>query len=116
MREGLLEAIGSLRPDIQSVSIVSFGKVLKTWSRHSNNPLPADEDLRRMLVQVNVFTSMPATNEKLYGKVQFLLISHEKINAFLMPLDADATLVVAFLQLRNYEGLLEKSLALINGD
>lgn len=114
VRKGFLEAIGSLRTDIHSVSIISSGKVLETWSRN-NDPIPASDDLKRMLLQVDVFTSMPATNEKLHGKVQFLIISHEKINAFLIPLDGDATLVVAFMKRHNYEDLLEKTLALVNG-
>jgi hypothetical protein len=66
-----------------------------------------------MLLQVDVFASMPATNEKLYGKVEFLLISHEMMHAFLIPWRADSTLVVAFLERRNYEQLIEMVLALV---
>lgn len=108
----MLEAIAGLRPDIQSVSIISSGKVLETRSKDSDPGL-ASGDIRRMLLQVDVFSSMPATNEKLYGKVQFVLISHEVISAFLIPLKADSTLVVAFLRRQNYESLLEKTLALL---
>ncbi|MEO9294177.1 MAG: hypothetical protein ABI347_01090 [Nitrososphaera sp.] len=81
MNTGLLEAIGNLRPDIESVSIISSGKVSQNWSRAAaaaaNPHPPSNEDMRRMLLQVDVFTSMPSMNEKLYGKVEFLLISHE---------------------------------------
>ena len=114
MYEKLLEAIISLRPDIQSASIISAGKVIETRSKDSDPDLAVD-DLRRMLLQVDIFSSMPATNEKLYGKVQFILISHEMINAFLIPLSADSTLVVAFLRGQNFESLLEKTLLLLDG-
>ena len=112
MHEGLFEAIGNLRSDIQSVSIVSSGKVLQAWSR-DDNPALASDDMRRMVLQVDVFSSMPATNEKLYGKVRFLVISHEKVNALLIPFGADATLVVAFLKRHNHEELLEKNLCIV---
>ena len=81
-----------------------------------DNPALGSDAMPRMVLQVDVFSSMPATNEKLYGKVQLLIISPRKDGALLIPFGDDATLVVAF-QKRHapHQDLVEKTFALLNG-
>jgi phenylacetate-coenzyme A ligase PaaK-like adenylate-forming protein len=75
--------------------------------------VPTEEDMKRMLLQVEILVSIVETNEKVAGDKGFLLISHSNIKVMIVPLTSGSngkTLVVTFTQFRDIENFVKSVL------
>jgi hypothetical protein len=107
-----LNAILEIRPDVFFASLVSKAKPLEMQFK-PGGIVPTEEDMERMLLQVEILASIVETNEKVAGDKGFLLISHSNIKVLIVPLTNGSngkTLVVTFTQFRDIENFVESVL------
>ncbi|AIF82419.1 hypothetical protein NTE_00337 [Candidatus Nitrososphaera evergladensis SR1] len=106
-----LNSILEMRADVTFAGLVLKGKPLQMQLR-PGVPMPSENDMQRMLLQVEMFSSMISTNEKVAGETQFILISHSNVKVLIVPLVANnnnntgKTLVVTFTQFKGIESLV----------
>lgn len=104
-----LDTILEIRPDIFFACVVSKGKPFEMQYKQGGI-MPTEEDMERMLMQVEILSSIIQTNEKVAGDKEFLLISHSNIKVMIVPLVSGSdrkTLVTTFTQFRDIESLVE---------
>jgi hypothetical protein len=75
----------------------SNDRVVAVWIRREENnvqhatrkgfPLPNDFEMEKMLLQGWVMLSLACTNESMYGRVGSIIVNHEELSAFLIPID-----------------------------
>lgn len=66
-----------------------------------NVPELKEEDARRLSEQTEVIMNITRTNEQLFGRIGFVLISHESIDGMCFPVDSSTTLLIGLV--RPYE-------------
>ncbi len=50
-------------------------------------PMPNKDELNKMLAQGWTILCQVSTNEQMYGKVESVIVNHEKIRGLIVPLD-----------------------------
>jgi hypothetical protein len=63
-----------------------------------NVPELKEEDARRLSDQTEVIMNMTRTNEQLFGRVGFVLVSHESIDGMFFPIDSSITVLVGLVK------------------
>ncbi len=107
----LLEEIVAIRPDIFAAVVIADGKIVEELNNDPSTR-PPEQDVERALLQSHLLIGMVTTNEGFAGRTNFVLISHERMNALLVPLPEKKVLIVAFAMLDGVEGLGSKVLEL----
>jgi hypothetical protein len=106
--KALLERVVALRPDILAAVVIADGKVVEEQGKESSSR-PPEKDLARVLIQSQLMIGISSTNEGFAGKTNFVLISHEHLNALLVPLPDKKVLIVPFTRFHALKGSAEKS-------
>ena len=63
-----------------------------------NVPELKEEDARRLSDQTEVIMNITRTNEQLFGRVGFVLVSHESIDGMFFPIDSSITVLVGLVK------------------
>lgn len=69
-------------------------------------PLPKPRELNKMFLQGAVMISQASTNEQMYGRVKSIMINHEILSAFLVPIDSGQFLAIGCSALDNPKPVL----------
>lgn len=107
-----LKAILEIRPDVFFACVVSKGKPLEMQYKQGGIE-PTEEDMKRMLMQVEILASILQTNEGVAGDKEFMLIFHSNIKVMIVPLGNGGdrkTLVTTFTEFRDIERFAEEVL------
>jgi hypothetical protein len=59
-----------------------------------------------MFVQATIMLSIAKTNERMYGKTKFVMVSFEKFNAFLVPMGGNKILSVGCAKAMSVDELI----------
>jgi hypothetical protein len=73
-----------------------------------NVPELKEEDARRLSDQTEVIMNITRTNEQLFGKVGFVLVSHESIDGMFFPLDSSTTVLVGLVKPYDQKKIADK--------
>ncbi|WP_227717325.1 hypothetical protein [Nitrososphaera viennensis] len=102
-----------MREDIIFCGIATNAEIVDYYYKQDSRiPLPKDKDMKRMVLQSTLMTSMLKTNEGIVGKSKFLVIVHEDINSMLFPFKDDSVMAVTFLKFEEIEELAKDVLDL----
>jgi hypothetical protein len=63
------------------------GVKLVAQAKKKGAPMPNNDELNKMYLQGWTMLTQVSSNEPLYGKVESVTISHEKMRALLVPID-----------------------------
>lgn len=77
------------------IASVLRGVELLAQAKKGGMPLPDSEQMEKLYLQGMTMLTQVSTNEPLYGKVEYIVISHEKIKAVLLPIDQEHYLGIA---------------------
>lgn len=73
-----------------------------------NVPQLKDEDARLLAEQTATVIGITRTNERLFGKVGFMLVHHEFIDGVFFPADDGTTVLVGLVRPYDQEAIVEK--------
>ncbi|MGI0021173.1 MAG: hypothetical protein ACREAY_11955 [Nitrososphaera sp.] len=73
-----------------------------------NVPELKEEDARRLSDQTEVIMNITRTNEQLFGRVAFVLVSHESIDGMFFPVDSSTTLLVGLVRPYDQKKIADK--------
>jgi hypothetical protein len=73
-----------------------------------NVPKIKEEDTRLLAQQTATVIAITRANERLFGKVSFLLVHHEFVDGIFFPVDDDTTVLVGLVQPYDQGKVVEK--------
>jgi hypothetical protein len=73
-----------------------------------NVPKIKEEDTRLLAQQTATVIGITRSNERLFGKVSFLLVHHEFVDGIFFPVDDDVTVLVGLVQPYDQDSVVEK--------
>ncbi len=73
-----------------------------------NVPKIKEEDTRLLAQQTATVIGITRANERLFGKVSFLLVHHEFVDGIFFPVDDDVTVLVGLVQPYDQDSVVEK--------
>lgn len=97
--------------------LASHNKILGVWvikeeaqiayAAKNGAPLPNKEELQKMFHQARLMISMASTNEIFYGRVESIVVNHEKLSAFLVPVDREHTIAIGCAKPINFKTVID---------
>lgn len=98
-------------------TLASHNKILGVWvikeeaqiafAAKRGAPIPNKEELQRIFHQARLMISMASTNEKFYGKIESIVVNHEKLSAFLVPIDREYTIAIGCTRPFNFKAVID---------
>ncbi|WP_415283383.1 hypothetical protein [Candidatus Nitrososphaera sp. FF02] len=73
-----------------------------------NVPQMKDEDARVLAEQAATVMGITRTNERLFGKVGFMLVHHEFVDGVFFPADSKTTVLVGLIRPYDQEAIVAK--------
>ncbi|HVX02550.1 MAG TPA: hypothetical protein VHA09_05310 [Nitrososphaera sp.] len=86
--------------DLDGSIVATFVLSKKVTGMHvkMNVPQIKEEDIRLLAEQTATVIGITRTNERLFGKVGFLLVHHEFVDGIFFPVGKDTTVLVGLVQ------------------
>jgi hypothetical protein len=78
-------------------------------------PTPNGEELEKMYLQGWTMLTQVSTNEPLYGKVEYITISHEKMKGLLAPIDDKHYIGIGCAKPCNAEDIIGNAKRILTG-
>lgn len=88
---------------------VLCGVKLIAQARKKGAPIPKSEELEKMYLQGWTVLTQVYANEPLYGKVESITISHEKVRAVLVPIYHKHYMGIRYAKPCNAEGIMKNA-------
>jgi hypothetical protein len=79
-----------------------------------NVPALKEEDARRLSDQTEIIMSITRTNERLFGRVGFVLVNHESIDGIFFPVNESTTVLVGLARPYDQQRLVDKVAGIIS--
>lgn len=79
-----------------------------------NVPALKEEDALRLSDQTEVIMNITRTNERLFGRVGFVLVNHESIDGIFFPVDESTTVLVGLARPYDQEKVIGKVAGMIS--
>lgn len=96
--------------DLDGSIVATFVLSKKVAGMHvkMNVPQIKEEDTRLLAEQTSTVVGITRTNERLFGKVGFMLVHHEFVDGMFFPVNDDTTVLVGLVQPYDQAKVVEK--------
>lgn len=90
------------------VAAFVLGKSVLGMSVKMDVPKIKDEDARLLAEQTATVVGITRSNERLFGKVGFMLVHHEFVDGMFFPFDEKTTVLVGLVRPYDQESVVDK--------